>query len=92
MERFIERFRAVRRRGDFSFTLVCGKLRFVAENESTRDEIQRRQQRIALANSAGAWKDEDHPELRGGAAAWVRQLRAESEERFERISYGRKRD
>jgi hypothetical protein len=47
-----------------------------------RDEIQRRQQRIALRAASGAWKDEDHPELKDGAAAWVRQMRSESETRF----------
>jgi hypothetical protein len=30
------------------------------------------------------WKDEDHPELKDGAAAWVRKIRAESEARFQR--------
>jgi hypothetical protein len=31
------------------------------------------------------WKDEDHAELKDGAAEWVRKMRAESEARFERI-------
>jgi len=31
------------------------------------------------------WKDEDHPELKDGAAAWVRKIRAESEARFRAI-------
>jgi len=31
------------------------------------------------------WKDEDHPELKDGAAAWVRKIRAESEARFQAI-------
>jgi hypothetical protein len=50
-----------------------------------RDEIQRRQQRQALREAAGAWKDEDHPELKDGAEAWVRQMRAESEIRFQEL-------
>ena len=53
--------------------------------EVARDEIQRRQQRSALKNAAGAWKDEDHPELAQGSAAWVREMRAESESRFQDI-------
>lgn len=30
-------------------------------------------------------RDEDHPELKDGAAAWVRKLREESDARFKRI-------
>jgi hypothetical protein len=59
--------------------------------EVARDEIQRRKQRNALRASKGAWKDEDHPELKDGAAAWVRKMRAESETRFEEIEQHRNR-
>jgi hypothetical protein len=31
------------------------------------------------------WKDEDHAELKDGAAEWVRKMRTESEARFECI-------
>jgi hypothetical protein len=31
------------------------------------------------------WKDEDHPELKDGAAEWVRKIRAECEDRFQKI-------
>jgi hypothetical protein len=48
--------------------------------EMARDEIQRRLQLQALRDAEGAWKDEDHPELSDGAAAWVSRLRDESEE------------
>jgi len=34
--------------------------------------------------------DRDHPELKDGAAAWVRKMRAENEARFQRIQ--RRRD
>lgn len=44
--------------------------------EVARREIKIRRQREALRNAAGAWKDEDHPELAQGAAEWVRQMRA----------------
>jgi hypothetical protein len=30
-----------------------------------------------LGNDQPAWRDEDHPELKSGTAAWVRALRAE---------------
>ena len=60
-----------------------GRSAFLAEVAA--DEIQRLQQRNALRKSAGAWKDEDHAELAQGSAAWVQRMRAESEERFQRI-------
>jgi molybdopterin synthase catalytic subunit len=37
------------------------------------------------------WKDEDHPELKDGAAAWIRKMRAEGEARFQRIQKQRDR-
>src|SRR6478672_10390977 len=38
-------------------------------------EVRREKQLRALDAAAGCWKDEDHPELKNGAAAWVRELR-----------------
>ncbi len=38
-------------------------------------ELVRQRQIEALDAAVGAWKDEDHPELRHGVAAWVRELR-----------------
>jgi hypothetical protein len=43
--------------------------------EVARREVMIRRQREALREAAGAWKDEDHPELANGAAVWIRQLR-----------------
>ena len=57
--------------------------------ELARRELRRREQQEALRAAAGAWKDEDHPELAEGSAAWVRQIRAETEERFRRIEQHR---
>jgi len=48
-------------------------------------EIRRREQLAALEDTAGAWRDEDHPELADGSEAWVRQMRQESEARFRRL-------
>jgi hypothetical protein len=31
------------------------------------------------------WKSEDHPELKHGAAKWVKNMRAESEARFKNV-------
>ena len=57
--------------------------------ELARRELRRREQQEALRAAAGAWKDKDHPELAEGSAAWVRQIRAEAEERFRRIEQHR---
>jgi hypothetical protein len=59
--------------------------------EVARREVMIRRQREALRDAAGAWKDEDHPELKDGAEAWVRKIRAESEARFQEIERHRDR-
>ena len=48
-------------------------------------EIRRREQRDAFREAAGSWKGEEHPELAEGADKWVRQMRQESIQRFERV-------
>ena len=67
-----------------------GRSAFLAE--VARDEITRLRQRSALKAAAGAWKNEDHPELRSGSAAWVRKIRAESKARLQRIQQRRRSD
>ena len=47
-------------------------------------EVKRQRQLAALRAATGAWKLADHPELKGGAVAYQRKLRAESERRLER--------
>ena len=59
--------------------------------ELIRDEIQRLSQQSALKAAAGTWKDENHPELKDGAADWVRRMRDESEGRFRRTRGRRKK-
>jgi hypothetical protein len=51
----------------------------------TQREIRLRLQREVLAEIAGAWKAEDHPELADGADAWVREIRALDAARFEEL-------
>lgn len=58
--------------------------RFLADLASR--EVKRLRLLKALKRAAGSWKDEDHPELKNGAAAWVEQLRQEDEERFRRMT------
>jgi metal-responsive CopG/Arc/MetJ family transcriptional regulator len=60
-----------------------GRSRFLAQ--AAEKELMRLRQIKALRTAAGAWKDEDHPELKRGAAAWVAKLRSEDESRFSRI-------
>lgn len=54
--------------------------------EATRKELKRIQLLQALKEAAGAWKDEDHPELKEkGTYQWVREQRREENERFNKI-------
>jgi hypothetical protein len=52
-------------------------------------EIRRREQREALREAAGSWKDEEHPELAEGADKWVRQMRQESLKRIQKTEHHR---
>jgi hypothetical protein len=63
-----------------------GRSEFLAQ--AAEKELRRLQQMRALENVSGAWKDKDHPELKAGAAGWVKQLRKESDQRLHR-SFGR---
>ena len=51
-----------------------------------KKELRRLQQINALEGAAGTWKDKDHPELKAGAAKWVRELRKESERRLRKTA------
>jgi len=65
-------------------TVVGRRQRSSFLTEAAEKELMRRRQIAALKAAAGAWKDKDHPELKGGSAAWVRKLRKETEARFKR--------
>ena len=56
-----------------------GRSEFLAQ--AAEKELRRLRQIKALEGAAGAWRDKDHPELRGGAAQWVRGLRKQNERR-----------
>lgn len=47
-------------------------------------EIKRQRLLKVFENREPIWKDEDHPDI-GDSASWIRQMRAESEARFERV-------
>lgn len=60
-----------------------GRSAFLAD--LARREIKRQRLLELLRSKEAFWRDEDHPELKKGAAAWVRKLRAESEARIRKI-------
>jgi hypothetical protein len=49
--------------------------------ETARQEVRRQRLLHFLESEDPAWTSDGHPELAGGAAAWVRKLRTESEAR-----------
>jgi hypothetical protein len=65
-----------------------GRSAFLAD--LARREIKRRRLLELFKRKEPIWKDKDHPELKGGAAAWVREMRAQSEARFQKIGRRRK--
>ncbi len=67
-----------------------GRSSFVVE--LARREIKRQHLLKVFKTKEPIWKEEDHPELKDGAAEWVRKMRAESEARFRRIQRHRARD
>jgi hypothetical protein len=67
-----------------------GRSSFLAD--LARREIKRRHLLEVFEREEPIWKEEDHPELKDGAAEWVRKMRAESEARFQRIQRDRDRD
>jgi len=55
--------------------------------EAARKELKRIQFLQALQEAAGAWRDEDHPELvEKGTYQWVREQRQEEDKRFKELS------
>jgi hypothetical protein len=67
-------------------TLVGKRSRSTFLTQAAEKELMRLRQIKALEAAAGAWKDRDHPELKHGAAKWVRKLRREYDRRFEKAA------
>ncbi len=65
--------------------MVGGRRRSNFLTQAAINELKRLRMIRALDNAAGIWKDEDHPELKNGAAAWVRKLRRQDEKRFRKL-------
>lgn len=53
--------------------------------ELARAELRRRKLLAFLRSDEPAWKDEDHPELANGSAAWVHDMRQASLQRLEKL-------
>lgn len=54
--------------------------------QAAEKELLRLRQIKALQSAAGAWKDKDHPELKQGAAKWVKTLRQDYDQRLEKAT------
>ena len=54
--------------------------------QAAEKDLMRRRQIKALEKASGSWKDKDHPELKQGAAKWVKGLRREYDRRFEKVT------
>jgi Arc/MetJ-type ribon-helix-helix transcriptional regulator len=67
-------------------TLVGKRGRSAFLTQAAEKELTRLRQIKALESAAGSWKDKDHPELREGAAKWVKKLRQEYDSRFEKLT------
>jgi hypothetical protein len=67
-----------------------GRSAFLAD--LARREIKRRRLLEIFQREEPIWKDPDHPELEAGAAAWVRQMRAQAEDRFQKLERRRERN
>jgi hypothetical protein len=54
-----------------------GRSAFLAE--IAEREVRKRKLQVLLSSKEPFWKDEDHPELKHGAAAWVSKMRKEDD-------------
>ena len=62
--------------------LVGKRARSEFLTQAAQKELRRLRQIRALEGIAGAWRDQDHPELKLGASRWVKELRKETERRL----------
>lgn len=66
--------------------LVGSRQRSSFLTQAAERELMRLRQLKALQAAIGAWKDKDHPELKHGAANWVKKLRRQDEKRFQEVT------
>ena len=67
-------------------TIVGKRGRSAFLTQAAEKELMRLRQIKALESAAGSWKDKDHPELNQGASKWVKKLRQEYDQRFEKVT------
>lgn len=65
-------------------TMVGKRGRSTFLTQAAEKELARLRQIKALESATGIWKDKDHPELKQGAAKWVKQLRQEYDRRVQK--------
>jgi hypothetical protein len=53
--------------------------------QAAERELMRLRQLKAIEAAAGAWKDKDHPELKGGAAKYISKQRKLDQKRSEKL-------
>ncbi|MDI6689498.1 MAG: hypothetical protein QMD66_06510 [Actinomycetota bacterium] len=61
--------------------------RFITE--AAREKLKRIKLQKALEKAAGAWREENHPELKRGVDAYVRKLRTSWRKREKSLFQGR---
>ena len=67
--------------------LVGRRKRSLFFAKAAQEELKKLKLKAALEKAAGAWRDEDHPDIiEKGTDEWVRGMREEAERRAERIS------
>jgi Arc/MetJ-type ribon-helix-helix transcriptional regulator len=66
-------------------TLVGTRQRSSFITQAAEKEIMRRRQLKAL-DELVPWNEKDHPELKQGAAKWVKKLRRETEARLKKVT------
>jgi Arc/MetJ-type ribon-helix-helix transcriptional regulator len=67
-------------------SLVGKRARSEFLTQAAEKEIMRLRQIKALERATGVWKDKDHPELKRGAARWVKTLRREYDRRSAKVT------
>ena len=65
--------------------LVGSRQRSVFITQAAEKELMRRRQLQAL-NQLVPWNQKDHPELKQGAARYVRKLRREYDRRYKKVT------
>jgi metal-responsive CopG/Arc/MetJ family transcriptional regulator len=65
-------------------TVVGSRQRSSFITQAAERELMRRRQLKAL-DELVAWSEKDHPELKQGAAKYVKKLRQEYEQRFKKV-------